>query len=70
MLGIVQRFGIHCICHLKGEFLMVGRFRKPYMAGSRWRVGLDGADWWSGRAGCYPMGEEHAVKEKRLVKDL
>jgi hypothetical protein len=40
------------------------------MAGSRWRVGLDGADWWSGRAGCYPMGEEHAVKEKRLVKDL
>jgi hypothetical protein len=29
-----------------------------YRAGSRWRVGFDGADWWSRRMGCYPIGDE------------
>jgi hypothetical protein len=39
---------------------------KPlYRAGSRWQVGFDGADWWSGRVGCYPIGEEHVVEKKR-----
>jgi hypothetical protein len=33
--------------------------------GNRWRVGFDGADWWSGREGCYPIGDEHVVEEKR-----
>jgi hypothetical protein len=36
-----------------------------YGSGSMWRVGFDGADWWSGRAGCYPTGDEHVVEEKR-----
>jgi hypothetical protein len=26
-----------------------------YRAGSRWRVTLDGADWWSRGVGCYPI---------------
>jgi hypothetical protein len=35
-----------------------------YRADSRWRVGFDGSDWWSGRAGCYPIGDEHVTEEK------
>jgi hypothetical protein len=31
MLKIIQRFGKHCICHLQGEYVMVGRFWKPYI---------------------------------------
>jgi hypothetical protein len=36
-----------------------------YRAGSRRGVGFDGADWWSGRAGCYPIGDEHVTEEKK-----
>jgi hypothetical protein len=25
----------------------------------------DGAHWWSGRAGCFPIGDEHVAKEKK-----
>jgi hypothetical protein len=32
MLKIIQRFGRHCSCHLQGEYVMVGRFLKPYIA--------------------------------------
>jgi hypothetical protein len=54
MLRIIQRFGKHCSCHLQGECVVVGRIWKPYIgAGSRWRIGYDGADWWNGRAGYY-----------------
>jgi hypothetical protein len=54
MLKIRQRFDKHFNCHLQGEYIFVSRFRKPYIrqAVSNWRVGFDGADWWSGRAGC------------------
>jgi hypothetical protein len=31
MLRIIQRFGKHCNCHLQGEYIMVGRFWKPYI---------------------------------------
>jgi hypothetical protein len=34
-------------------------------AGSRWRVRFYGGDWWSGGAGCYPMGEEQVVEANR-----
>jgi hypothetical protein len=47
---------------------MVGRFWKPYRLvgqGRRWQVGFDGADWWSERAGSYPIEEEHVIEEKR-----
>jgi hypothetical protein len=30
MLIIIQRFGKHCSCHLHGEYVMAGRFWKPY----------------------------------------
>jgi hypothetical protein len=33
-------------------------FEALYRADSRWQVAFDGSDWWSGRAACYPMGEE------------
>jgi hypothetical protein len=39
-------------------------------AGSRWRVGSDGADWWSGRAGCYPMGEEYVVEVMKTFLEI
>jgi hypothetical protein len=31
MLRIIQRFGKHCSCYLQGEYVMIGRFLKPYM---------------------------------------
>jgi hypothetical protein len=31
MLRINQRFGKHCSCHLLGEYVMAGRFWKPYI---------------------------------------
>jgi hypothetical protein len=31
ILKIIQRFGKHCICHLQGEYVMVGRFWQPYI---------------------------------------
>jgi hypothetical protein len=31
MLKITQRFGKHFRCHLRGEYVMVGRFWKPYI---------------------------------------
>jgi hypothetical protein len=34
-----------------------------HRAGSEWRDKFDGAEWWSGGAGCYPMGEEHVVEK-------
>jgi hypothetical protein len=36
-----------------------------YRAGSRQWVGCDKSDWWSGRAGCYSIGNKCAVEEKR-----
>jgi hypothetical protein len=45
---------------------MMGRVLEAlYRAGSEWRDKFDGADWWRGGAGCYPMGEEHVVEERR-----
>jgi hypothetical protein len=65
MLSIIKSFGKYCSCHLQGVCVVVGRILAAlYKTGSRWRVGFDGADWWSGRAGCYLMGEEHVVEEK------
>lgn len=29
-----------------------------------WQVGCAAADWWDGKAGCYPKKEEHVVEEK------
>jgi hypothetical protein len=40
-------------------------FEALYMACSRWQVGFDGADWWTGRVGCYPMEEEYVHEEER-----
>jgi hypothetical protein len=34
-------------------------------AGSKWRAVFEGDNLWSGRAGCYPIGDEH-VAEKPL----
>jgi hypothetical protein len=31
MLRINQRFGKHCSCRLQGEYLIIGRFWKPYI---------------------------------------
>jgi hypothetical protein len=31
MLRIIQRFAKHYSCHLQGEYVMVGHFRKPYI---------------------------------------
>jgi hypothetical protein len=31
MLKIIQRFGKHCSCYLQGEYVIVGRFWKPYI---------------------------------------
>jgi hypothetical protein len=59
MLRINQRFGRHRSCHLQGE-CVVGRVLEAlYRASRRWRVRFDGADWWRGGVGRYPMGEEH-----------
>jgi hypothetical protein len=30
MLKIIQRFGKHCSCHHQGEYVVDGRFWKPY----------------------------------------
>jgi hypothetical protein len=41
MLKVIQCFDKHCICHLQGEYLLVGHFWKPYMGqaiGSEWEV--------------------------------
>jgi hypothetical protein len=32
---------------------------------SRWRAGFDGVDWWSQRAGRYPVGDDRVTEEKR-----
>jgi hypothetical protein len=50
MLKIIQGFDKHCSCHLQGEFLMFFFLEALHRAGSSWRVGIVGADWWSGRA--------------------
>jgi hypothetical protein len=31
VLRIIQHSGKHCSCHLQGEYVIGGRFRKPYM---------------------------------------
>jgi hypothetical protein len=31
ILRIIQRFGKHCSSHLQGEYVLVGRFWKPYI---------------------------------------
>lgn len=44
MLTVIHRSGNHCNCHLQGKFIVVGIISDPvYRAGSRWRVGFDGA---------------------------
>jgi hypothetical protein len=63
MLKII-RFGKHCSYHLQGEYVMVGRFWQPYI-GHRWASGFDCGDWWGGKAGCYPIGDEHVAEKKR-----
>jgi hypothetical protein len=62
MLKVIH-FGKHCSCHLQGEYMLVQQLLE-YRTGSRWQVGCDGANW-SGRAGCYPIGDEHVVRERR-----
>lgn len=64
MLRNVRNFDSHCSCHLQGEYIVVGRFWKPYIlyrAGSRLCVGFNDTNCWSGRAVCYQMGEVHMV---------
>jgi hypothetical protein len=52
MLSINQRFGNHCSCHLRGEYVVGRVLEALYRAGSRRRVTFDGADWWS----CWQAG--------------
>jgi hypothetical protein len=67
MLKIIQHFGKQCSnCHLLSESVMAGHFLQPYTGhAERGRVGFDGADCWSGRADCYPIGDEHVAEEKK-----
>jgi hypothetical protein len=44
---------------------LLGIFGILYRAGSRRRVGFDGADWWSRRVGCYLVRDGHMAEEKR-----
>jgi hypothetical protein len=41
MLQVIQRFGKHRSCHLQGEYILVGRFWRPYIGqavGGQWDV--------------------------------
>jgi hypothetical protein len=61
MLKVIQRFSKHCSCHFQGEY--VGKFWKPYIGQA-----VDGKWDMTGltrRAGCYLIGHEHMVEEKR-----
>jgi hypothetical protein len=40
----------------------LGVFWKPYIGQA---VGGE-LDWWRGRAGCYPIGDEYVAEEKKL----
>jgi hypothetical protein len=31
VLKIIRRFGKHCGCHIQGEYVISGRFWKPYV---------------------------------------
>jgi hypothetical protein len=65
MFEVIKLFGKQFSCHLQGECVMVGRFLEAlYRDGIRWRVGFDGAYWWSGRAGCYLIGDEHVLRTR------
>jgi hypothetical protein len=64
MLKVIQHFGKHCICSLQGEYLLVGCFF--------WKLYIEQAVGGElvvmvliGGAGCYPIGDEHMVEEKR-----
>jgi hypothetical protein len=63
MLRAVRRFGKHCSCHLQGECVEAGQFWKPYI-GQATSGELD-LMVVIGGAGCYLMGEENMVEEKR-----
>jgi hypothetical protein len=41
-----------------------------YRAGSRWRVEFDGADWWSERVDCYPVGSLRVIKAFKNAQPL
>jgi hypothetical protein len=70
MLSINQHFSKHCSCHLQGQGVLERVLEASYRAGSKWRVRFEGADWLSSGTGCYPMGEGHAVEEKKLRKNF
>jgi hypothetical protein len=65
-LRFIQRFDKHLSFHLQGEYVLFGPLLEDlHRRGSSRRVRFDGADWWSGRAGCYPIGHEEVAEEKR-----
>jgi hypothetical protein len=57
---LTHSFGKDCICHLQDEYVMVRLFWKSYVGHAvGGRVEFDGADWWSGRAGCCTVGNHY-----------
>jgi hypothetical protein len=65
MFGVNQHFGKFCSCHFLGGYEVGQVLETLYRAGSDWLDKFDGADWWNGGVGCYPVGEEHVVEERR-----
>lgn len=52
-----------------GEIILAEAFLEAVcVAGCKWWVGCDGADWWSRSEGCYTIGDEHVVEKNRRLK--
>jgi hypothetical protein len=66
MLKVIQCFDKHCSCHLESECVLFRHFLEALKRACRgWQVGHYELDWWSGRAGCCPIGDEYVVEKKR-----